>query len=1189
MLSGRLVRSGHLPDTISLRHQYALAIGLVALMIVTRWLLSPILGDLLPFTPVSAVLLPLVMLVRPGPFLVAALLGWLVSLWLFGMPHLSGTPHATSLTAALVVVMAIGAAGLAAWYSGKASDFRRRALVELKQGEARLRATFESAAVGIAHVGLDGRWLQFNDCLCRILGQPRHELLKKTFADVTHLDDIKEDMTQANRVLRGEIDSYSLEKRYIREDGSPVHALLTVSLVRDHHGEPLYFVAVVSDLSERKRAEAQREAAMAAEMAGRAKFEAALESMTDPIFITDAKGNFLDFNEAFVSFHNFKDKSECRTTLAEYPDVLEICNPDGSEVPLEMWPIPRALRGERRSNMEYQMRRKDIDYAWMASFSFAPIRDQRGTITGAVVTGRDITAHKRREMNSSFLAGIGEDFARLATPRELIDVLGVKLSAFLRCEAICLCQLGSPYQPTVENLSWHKHGGVGLCSALHFNDCFTTGFFGAQRVGELVIIHDTQNDPRTQAAPCAAIGLHSLLGIPYHSRGGLAFFALTDRRPRTWQAHEVDLFREVANRIFPRLERASAEEALRQSEQKYRTLYSEIDEGFCIIKLFYDGEGNAHDYQFIEVNPAFAKHTGLHDAQGRRVSELVPGQDPLWIATYSDVARTGRSIRFQNRSHEMHRFFDVYAFRIGDPDEHLVAVLFHDITQRVKIEEDLRASERRLGLALDAAQAAAWEVDLASQVHFWDERFQRLLQIPPAQVADVQERWTEFIVPEDRDRAMAEFAAACVEDAPPYDSTFRALRMDGQERWYHSRGIVERHSDSARMLGVIQDITAHKHAEDALREADRRKDEFLAILSHELRNPLAPIRTGVHLLEVAYDEPATRQIVPVLTRQVEHITRLLDDLLHVSRIIRGQIDLRMQHTELAGAIQIAMDACAPLIQSKGHQLRVNLPETPVMLHADPDRLAQMFSNLLNNAAKYMEPGGTIELAATRHTHEVCISIKDQGIGIPSANIDSVFDMFFQVGTNRHQHRDGLGIGLSLVKRLAELHGGSVSARSAGPGQGSEFLVRLPAIVHTPASNAPAATAGHPPAATGTRRKILVVDDNKDAAECVAMLLNLSGNEAHTATSGPQALDLASRFAPSIVLLDLGMPGMDGFEVCRRLRQLPNGQKTTIIAVTGWGQDEDRRKTQAAGFDAHLVKPLALDQLVAAIDGKTPTR
>ena len=359
-----------------------------------------------------------------------------------------------------------------------------------------------------------------------------------------------------------------------------------------------------------------------------------------------------------------------------------------------------------------------------------------------------------------------------------------------------------------------------------------------------------------------------------------------------------------------------------------------------------------------------------------------------------------------------------------------------------------------------------------------------------------------------------------------------------------------------------------------LQEADRRKDEFLATLAHELRNPLAPIRTGVEILRMTgTDSPP--HVVPMMERQLTHMTRLLDDLLDLSRITRDKISLHVERIDLRQAVQVAVEACRPLIEQMGHELTLSVPSGPAFLHADPVRLAQILSNLLNNAARYTPRGGRIVLKAEHRGSEVELTVGDSGIGIPREKLASIFEMFAQIEDPvLPGHGGGLGIGLSVVKRLVTLHGGTIEARSGGPGRGSEFRVTLP-------TQLPLAESGSQTVrAEATRRtmKILVVDDNRDAATSLSTLLGLMGHDVRIAHDGESALEIADRFRPQLVLLDLGMPGVDGYEACRRIRKRGWGEAVTLIAVTGWGQDDDRRKSTAAGFDGHFVKPLSPETL-----------
>jgi len=380
---------------------------------------------------------------------------------------------------------------------------------------------------------------------------------------------------------------------------------------------------------------------------------------------------------------------------------------------------------------------------------------------------------------------------------------------------------------------------------------------------------------------------------------------------------------------------------------------------------------------------------------------------------------------------------------------------------------------------------------------------------------------------------------------------------------------------------VARDIRERKQAEKALKEADRRKDEFLATLAHELRNPLAPIRNMLEILKrTEGNRDPIQQICGTMDRQLGQMIRLIDDLLDVSRISQGKISLRRERVELASILSQSVESCRSLVDSANHELNVALPPQPIYLYADAARLAQVFGNLLNNSCKYTERGGRIWLTAERQDGDVVVKVKDNGTGIPPEKLGSVFEMFTQVDRALERTTGGLGIGLSLVKRLVEMHEGTVTAHSEGQGRGSEFEVRLPVVIEQPAHTA--APTADPPKTMGHR--ILVVDDNRDSALSLAMLLNLTGNETHTAHDGLAAVEAAATFRPEVVLLDIGLPKLNGYDAARRIREQLADKNIMIVAMTGWGQEEDRRRSQECGIDHHLVKPLDLADLKVLLAG-----
>jgi signal transduction histidine kinase len=397
--------------------------------------------------------------------------------------------------------------------------------------------------------------------------------------------------------------------------------------------------------------------------------------------------------------------------------------------------------------------------------------------------------------------------------------------------------------------------------------------------------------------------------------------------------------------------------------------------------------------------------------------------------------------------------------------------------------------------------------------------------------------------------------------------------------------LVKGQIDACLLERSIRYAIERKRAENALKEADRRKDEFLAMLAHELRNPLVPVRNGLHILSMPGASTAMiRQAKEMMEHQVEHLVRLVDDLLDVSRVVRGNIELRREKVDLSTVVHRALETAQPAIDIQGHELTVSLPARPVMLEADTIRLAQIISNLLVNAAKYTERAGRIWLTAERDDdHEaVSIRVKDSGIGIDAGLLPHVFDMFMQADRSLDRSQGGLGIGLTLVKRLVEMHGGSVTATSPGLGQGSEFIVRLPALPACEAPNRASVSQVTREQPAGSARRVLVVDDNGGAAESTAMLLRIWGHEVRTVHDGRSALQAVLDFHPEIVLLDIGLPGMNGYEVAKQLRAQKAFKSLVLAAMTGYGQDDDRRRSKEAGFDFHLTKPLEPEVLEAFI-------
>lgn len=503
-----------------------------------------------------------------------------------------------------------------------------------------------------------------------------------------------------------------------------------------------------------------------------------------------------------------------------------------------------------------------------------------------------------------------------------------------------------------------------------------------------------------------------------------------------------------------------------------------------------------------------------------------------------------------------------------------------DITEKKRTEQALQISEERFRELANNIDQFAWTCNELGYATWYNQRWYDFTGTTFEQVRG--DGWRAVHHPDYVDQVAASLAQG-VESEEPWEAIFPMRGKDGEYRWFLSRAIPILDADGRviRWFGTNTDITEQRELELALRDADRRKDEFLATLSHELRNPLAAITSSLEVLSRAGENPDLVSTAhDAIGRQTSHLVRLVDDLLDVSRITRDRIELRRTSVELEQVLFQAIEVCRPLTEQYEQTIECEVPDEAVRLDADPVRLLQILSNLLTNACNFSPPGGRIRLTATLDDADVLISISDNGAGIAPEHRESIFEIFAQGHHSSESPTRGLGVGLSLVKRLVELHGGSVGVRSEGLGKGSEFTIRLPLASGPILANTSSDTRDVSAGEYGKR--ILVVDDNVDNAESLSMLLSLNGYETRVAFDGLVALELAGQFRPQIVLLDIGLPKMNGLDVCRRIRKEPWGVDIQIIAVTGWGQDSDRQKSADAGFDHHLVKPVEYSHIEQAL-------
>ncbi len=505
--------------------------------------------------------------------------------------------------------------------------------------------------------------------------------------------------------------------------------------------------------------------------------------------------------------------------------------------------------------------------------------------------------------------------------------------------------------------------------------------------------------------------------------------------------------------------------------------------------------------------------------------------------------------------------------------------IYIDVTTQKNIEQALTHSLQRLDLAQQAGHIGVFDWEVQSGRLMWTEEEHRLFGLKPGTFAGTIEAWAERVVPEDAERMKEEMRTAMEARVPQMTFAFRIVTPAGAQRWIEgaARFSYDENGKPLRMVGVNVDVTERTEATNALRAADRRKSEFLAMLSHELRNPLAAISNALELCNTAEPDAATFEWSRiVMRRQVTHLTRLVDDLLDVTRITSGKIQLRMQRVDCADILDSSISGLRLLFAERGQELVRSYTRGALSVDGDPTRLEQVVVNLLTNAAKYTQRGGKIWVNAEREDGDVVISIRDNGLGIDPTVIAEMFDLFSQGRRSIARSEGGLGLGLTISRTLVEMHGGQIAARSGGEGQGSEFIVRLPAA----AGAAPADALPSNATRNGESRaaRILVVDDHVDTALSLARLLRARGHVVEIVHDGNAALDAGTAFRPDVVLLDLGLPGMDGYAVAENMRRRESAPRPTIIAISGYGQEEDRRRSTEVGIDHHLVKPVSFAQL-----------
>ena len=793
-----------------------------------------------------------------------------------------------------------------------------------------------------------------------------------------------------------------------------------------------------------------------------------------------------------------------------------------------------------------------------------------------------------------------DETSRLAMLRRLGLLGGGTESAFNRVTRLAARFLGVP----VTFVSFVEEDRIFLqsCQGL---EGWTSPDRSAVRSGTIcstvidspdpVVISDTRELPQFRDLSLVLeLGVVAYLGIPLVTDDGHALGSLcaVDQKPRVWSQEDVETLRDLAASVMAEihlraeiLERIEAEKTRAASlaiqetaNRRADRILNSISDSFMALD---------HEWRFTYVNPPAEAllHRRRDDLLGRVIWDEFPAAiGSQFDYAYHRVMDHHESATFEEYYPPLDRWFEVHAY----PSDGGLAIYFRDISERRQAERAIRETEERFRVLLEGARDHVLILmDRDGVILDWQGGAERILGWTREEVIG----WHGSIIftPEDRANGIdaKEFARAA--DAGVAADVRWHVRKDGSKLF--GDGVLTRLNDpDGRLRGfakVFQDATARKVAEDtlaqqaeALKQADLRKNEFLAMLAHELRNPLAAIRNALGVAR-AGGEADLKWGLDVIHRQMRGFTHLIDDLLDVSRITQGKIQLRKIFCDAAPIIRHAAEAVAPLIREKQHTLALQLADGPLPLEADTTRLEQILVNILTNAAKYTQPEGRIELAAAVVGGELVIEIQDNGVGIAADQLPRMFELFAQADRSLARSEGGLGIGLTLVQSLTEMHGGTITATSAGKNQGSEFTIRLPAA--DPARLAETKVAKpNPSTAEAPQLRILVVDDNQDTARGMARLLKLAGHEVQVAHDGWAALDAARDFAPEAVLLDIGLPGLDGYEVATRLRDDPACSDALLIAASGYGEDQARDRSRRAGFDHHLTKPIDFDTILGLL-------